>query len=59
MFQVRKRQRSATVVTPYHVRLARDGLGLLEDDVRDCVRELGGTVWDDAAPEAGEVKRRN
>lgn len=34
-------------MTPYHIREAADHLGLGMEDVRECVHELGGTVWDE------------
>lgn len=34
-------------MTPYHIREAGEHLGLDEEDVRECVQELGGTVWDE------------
>lgn len=46
-FKVRQRHRSGTVVTPYHIHEASTHLGLDEEDVRDCVHELGGTVWEE------------
>ena len=46
-FQVRRRQRCSTVITPYHLRQASERLGVAEEDVRHCVRDLGGTIWDD------------
>ncbi|CAM9796170.1 unnamed protein product, partial [Ectocarpus sp. 12 AP-2014] len=46
LLEVRRRHRSGTVVTPYHVREASEHLGLEEDDVRECIHELGGTVWE-------------
>lgn len=56
--QVRRRHRSGTVVTPYHVREASEHLGLEEDDVRECIHELGGTVWEsDVDDGIGEVSR--
>ncbi|CAM9189791.1 unnamed protein product, partial [Ectocarpus fasciculatus] len=46
LLEVRRRHRSGTVVTPYHVREASEHLGLEEGDVRECIHELGGTVWE-------------
>lgn len=34
-------------MTPYHIREAAEHLGLGMEDVRQCVQELGGTVWDE------------
>lgn len=34
-------------MTPYHIREAAEHLGLGMEDVRECVHELGGTVWDE------------
>ncbi len=45
--QVRQRHRLGTVVTPYHIREAGEYFGLDEKDVRECVQELGGTVWEE------------
>lgn len=45
--QVRRRHRLGTVVTPYHIREAAEHLGLGMEDVRECVQEVGGTVWDE------------
>lgn len=45
--QVRQRHRRGTVVTPYHIREASDYFGLDEKDVRECVQELGGTIWEE------------
>jgi len=45
--QVRQRHRLGTVVTPYHIREAGEYFGLAEEDVRECVQELGGTVWEE------------
>ncbi|CAB1112580.1 unnamed protein product [Ectocarpus sp. CCAP 1310/34] len=46
LLEVRRRHRSGTVVTPYHLREASEHLGLEEGDVRECIHELGGTVWE-------------
>lgn len=43
---MRRRVQSATVVTPYHLHAAGEHLGLAEADVRECLRELGGVVWE-------------
>ncbi|CAM9318219.1 unnamed protein product [Ectocarpus sp. 12 AP-2014] len=58
LLEVRRRHRSGTVVTPYHVREASEHLGLEEGDVRECIHELGGTVWEgDVDGGVGEVSR--
>ena len=53
--QVRQRHRLGTVVTPYHIREAANHLGLGMEDVRECVQELGGTVWDDDDDQVNKV----
>ena len=55
--QVRKRHRSGTVVTPYHLRAASEHLGLAECDLRECLREAGGVVWEDGSAEDDQVKQ--
>lgn len=56
--QVRQRHRLGTVVTPYHIREAADHLGLGMEDVRECVQELGGTVWDDGDDQVNKVLKQ-
>lgn len=53
--QVRRRHRLGTVVTPYHIREAAKHLGLGAEDVRECVQELGGTVWDEDDDQVGNI----
>ena len=53
--QVRRRHQLGTVVTPYHIREAATHLGMNKEDVRECVQELGGTVWEE---DNNQVNRR-